>query len=456
MAKVIRILLLISLIIGAWYVHQQKYLPDLAPSVLVNLSGTGSMYPTFPKGVGRTDLERSQETVTSIPMYSFSASPTAFSRIFTKNSLGRSDIVSFKNPTTDSITLDQYGRSTGFVKRVIALPGDTLEIRDGYILLNASPLPEPYTALPHSTFGGKFLPDCHPVTIPTGFAFVMGDNRKSSNDSRHDVGLVNLADIDHILPLPDQKGKYDSSWRDTSEDFLPKTKIRIDKQKYLDLLNAKRRELGSQPLKENLKLSQSAHLRGEAMLKSNDLSYTATRSGLTQSQALAKVGYWNPVWGETWQTGYYSSQELLENQLEFPDTTKFLLDPQFQDIGVWETEGLLNGCPTQIVVQHFAGYVPPNYKKEVVDSWVSALESLRRVQPGWADLKSNGGPFYEKYKPDINRINDIIATRISHATAIVSKMTSNRWLSTTENKWAEEDRQLAQEQSSLADSINSR
>lgn len=73
------------------------------------------------------------------------------------------------------------------IKRVIALPGETIEIHDGKVYIDGHPLDEPY--LNHRT-GGSF----GPLTIPEGQVFVMGDNRGASNDSRS-FGPVPLENI---------------------------------------------------------------------------------------------------------------------------------------------------------------------------------------------------------------------------------------------------------------------
>jgi signal peptidase I len=82
----------------------------------------------------------------------------------------RGDVVVFWYP------LD---RSKSFIKRVVGLPGETIEIRFGHLYVNGSELREPY--VPASFLdGGSYLPQL----IPPDQYFVMGDHRDSSNDSR--------------------------------------------------------------------------------------------------------------------------------------------------------------------------------------------------------------------------------------------------------------------------------
>ena len=421
----------------------------------IAISGTGSMYPSFPKGHGKTLEELSREVVSTQGMMRY---PTGFEfggKRYFNYILGRGDIVSFINDKTRSITQEDIGTPTGFLKRTIALPGDTVEVRDGILFINNEPQREPYTARGRSTFGGSVLSDCTPLTVPDGKLFVMGDNRKGSLDSRHELGLVDFRDIDHVLPYQKQIGTLSNVWHDATNDLDPSQKISLDVEAYIDLLNAKRKEAGKAPFRLEVKLVVSAKKRGETMLKYDDFSFEATRSGFTQARAMEGSGYSNIVWGETYASGHYEAEELIDNQFAFPQSKAFLLNGQFQDIGIAEVDGVRHGCPTKIIVQHLAGYVPPNYTKEQIASWKSALGALGDVETGWNQLKSFQ-PFYEGNKDDVDRINDIIRTRISRIAQIVTRMEANGWLSREEQEWASQDVSLGNEFASIANRLNDR
>lgn len=74
-----------------------------------------------------------------------------------------------------------------FVKRVVGVPGDTIELRAGNVLIDGVPVPEPYLERKDDSNGG-------PLLLGPGEYYVLGDNRRSSNDSRS-WGPVSEANI---------------------------------------------------------------------------------------------------------------------------------------------------------------------------------------------------------------------------------------------------------------------
>lgn len=82
----------------------------------------------------------------------------------------RGDVIVFHNPRN---TNEDY------IKRIIGLPGDTVEVHDAAVYINGEKLTEDF---PHNYIPpGEYMP---PVTVGDGQLFVMGDNRPNSSDSR--------------------------------------------------------------------------------------------------------------------------------------------------------------------------------------------------------------------------------------------------------------------------------
>lgn len=80
-------------------------------------------------------------------------------------------------------------RHDAWVKRVIGLPGDKLEFKDGHVWRNGKELEEPYTKEPTMKYN-----QTAPVIVPEGHIFVMGDNRNHSSDSRF-IGPVPIKNV---------------------------------------------------------------------------------------------------------------------------------------------------------------------------------------------------------------------------------------------------------------------
>jgi signal peptidase I len=111
----------------------------------------------------------------------------------------RNTIIPIQEPKRGDIAVFIYpeDRSKDFIKRVIGVAGDTIEIRNKKIFLNGLPYQDshgvyvddfiiPGTVQPRDNFG--------PVTVPQGKIFTMGDNRDQSYDSRF-WGFVDLKDV---------------------------------------------------------------------------------------------------------------------------------------------------------------------------------------------------------------------------------------------------------------------
>ncbi|MBI5505136.1 MAG: signal peptidase I [Deltaproteobacteria bacterium] len=126
-------------------------------------------------------------------------------------------LLSFFKPEHDDVIVFIYpeDKTKDFIKRVKALPGETIEVRDKVVYINGEKIDDP-----HAYFepGSRVYPNSArdnfgPLTVPEGQVFVMGDNRDHSHDSR----FWGTVPIDEIL------GKaFILYWSWDSDSFRPR------------------------------------------------------------------------------------------------------------------------------------------------------------------------------------------------------------------------------------------
>jgi signal peptidase I len=75
------------------------------------------------------------------------------------------------------VVADRPGSEVALIKRVVALPGETVEVRGGHTFINGKRIEEPWV----TNFGGPSYP---PTLVPPDHVFILGDNRANSRDSR--------------------------------------------------------------------------------------------------------------------------------------------------------------------------------------------------------------------------------------------------------------------------------
>ena len=158
-----------------------------------------SMYPTLEQDQ-RLWLNRWSRTTKTLPergeIITFEA-PTK--KFFTSSEIDTDNpIAQYENePTNIFGKFVKYVLEIGkesYIKRVIALPGEHLQIKDGKVFINDKELDEPYLEENVLTYVGKGQP-YYDLVVPDNCIFVMGDNRNYSTDSRA-FGCIPLEKIE--------------------------------------------------------------------------------------------------------------------------------------------------------------------------------------------------------------------------------------------------------------------
>lgn len=433
------IIIAILIVPVAWvsYVEISKLLG--IREIPVEVAGTGSMYPSLywdetqggPEKVSESGVE---EYRSSPRMYRYYPGLVIGSRTLFKGTLNRGDMVAFSSEKTREILINEgKNPNLGFIKRIVGVSGDTIELRDGFVLRNGQTIDEPYIRSPRSTYGGKSLAECREIIVPPDSYFVLGDNRKVSSDSRFDLGFVKENDIQFYLPLAKQQ-IYASLWRDTSLDqSLSGTSTLQSEEVY--------RLIGS--LKKNSQLEKSARLRGQALLSNPE-----TNTDLSAS--LRAAGYSNIITGEFVIYGHFTATELWENLQANYETKSQLSNPDYSELGIAAVNGVVDGCPTQIIVGHLGGYIPATYKTEVVESWVSAKNNIDQVIPSWEQAIGQTGINQDK----LQKLLSLLRERRSLIVEVLTVMEEKAWISNDLQARIDRDDDVSRQIEELAKQLN--
>lgn len=85
---------------------------------------------------------------------------------------------------------------TEIIKRVVGVPGDTIQIKEGILFRNDLPVMEEYLPSKANGFEGGMAQE--KIKLKEGEYFLLGDNRNNSRDSR-EIGVVNIKNIDGVI-----------------------------------------------------------------------------------------------------------------------------------------------------------------------------------------------------------------------------------------------------------------
>jgi signal peptidase I len=164
----------------------REYLESVVVAVILALFIRTFAVQAFkiPTGSMETNLLIGDHLLVNKMVYSPSLAPLE-SALLGKKEIRRGHVVVFKFPEDPS---------RDFIKRVIGLPGETVEIRDKKVFIDGKPIEEPYARFlepplrrddPEYGLRGESIRDnWGPQVVPEGQLFVLGDNRDNSRDSR--------------------------------------------------------------------------------------------------------------------------------------------------------------------------------------------------------------------------------------------------------------------------------
>ncbi len=151
----------------------REYFESIVITAIIALFATTFVVQAFkiPTGSMESNLLIGDHLLVNKFVYGFHTGPLA--RLLPYKDLVRGDVIVFKYP---------HSPETAYVKRLIGMPGDTVEIVGRTVYVNGTALEEDYT---QHIDPGSVYERFGPFNVPPGQYFAMGDNRDNSQDSRY-------------------------------------------------------------------------------------------------------------------------------------------------------------------------------------------------------------------------------------------------------------------------------
>jgi signal peptidase I len=320
-----------------------------------------------------------------------------------KVGISRGDIVTFSNTETDG---------SGYVKRVVGLPGETLSIRNGVVWVGDRALIEPYTYLQKPTYGNTFLGECEAKTIPDGYVAVMGDNRAVSWDSRA-IGWVATSDIDGV------RKEQEPVLQSTPPDIRQAEEF--NEKEFLRLLNEKRTANKIGPVITHAEITSAAMTRAKTI----DQQFVAWKQNKTSVEDdLNAAGYRTNAVHEYVVFGALSAADALEQIVGDPDEKDMFLSGQFTEIGmgvVTRQDGVCS-YPIRVVVLSWPALA--TYDADVVAFWKKEAKTLNENLQDYQRWVGFSNLDQAKLKSLIQLTSQMVLT----ADRLSRKMVAREWL----------------------------
>jgi signal peptidase I len=231
--------------------------------------------------------------------------------------------------------------------RVIGVPNDIIELKNGFVYLNNKLLQEAYTLKPRSTWvyeSSVLGKNCQKITIPKDKFFVLTDVREGGITGSMWNGLVDLKDIRGIRIF---SSNYS---RDTSDDKDLIDKSNLDIKDYIKVINEKRNENNLTELVSDTDSNKVANYLLEDMIERKYYSYQEDKTNKALDSAFTQFNIKSSSVITFADRGFYDPQGLLDLYLNEPAHKESLLDNKYFSVGLASKVININNCPDQVNV----------------------------------------------------------------------------------------------------------